>query len=207
MGEAPVFYFDLASPYSYLAAFRLARILPAAPVWQPVWMAPILAAAGREWRRPAEEVRERQAGIERRAAGYGMPPWRWPEPYLAGRRLGVEAPPINALAVMRLATYAHDAGVGEAFARRAYHLAFGEGHDITTVDERVIETAVACGLDEGAARAAPADPDVKQALREATDAVVARGVKGLPTVAVGDALFWGDDRLEDAAAALSGASA
>ena len=36
----------------------------------------------------------------------------------------------------------------------------------------------------------------------ATDAAIARGVTGVPTVAVGDALFWGDDRLEDAAAAL-----
>jgi hypothetical protein len=27
-------------------------------------------------------------------------------------------------------------------------------------------------------------------------------VFGVPTVAVGDALFWGDDRLEEAAAAL-----
>jgi 2-hydroxychromene-2-carboxylate isomerase len=132
-----------------------------------------------------------------------MPPWRWPAPYLAGRRLGVEAPPINSLAVMRLATLAHRAGVGETFAQRAYHLAFGEGHEITSVDDRVIEAAVACGLEEGEARAAPADAGVKQALREATDAAVARGVAGLPTVAVGDELFWGDDRLEDAAVALS----
>ena len=44
------------------------------------------------------------------------------------------------------------------------------------------------------------DPAVKIALREATEAAHARGLFGVPTVAVGDELFWGDDRLEDAAA-------
>jgi 2-hydroxychromene-2-carboxylate isomerase len=41
---------------------------------------------------------------------------------------------------------------------------------------------------------------LKQATREAYD----RGVRGVPSVAVGDQVFWGDDRLEEAAAALGG---
>ena len=44
------------------------------------------------------------------------------------------------------------------------------------------------------------DPQIKRPLREATEAAHARGVFGVPTVAVGDELFWGDDRLEAAAA-------
>ena len=44
------------------------------------------------------------------------------------------------------------------------------------------------------------DPGIKAALREATEAAYERGVFGVPTVAVGEELFWGDDRLEDAAA-------
>jgi 2-hydroxychromene-2-carboxylate isomerase len=43
---------------------------------------------------------------------------------------------------------------------------------------------------------------VKDALRAATDEAIALGVPGVPTVAVGERLFWGDDALEDAAAAL-----
>jgi 2-hydroxychromene-2-carboxylate isomerase len=43
---------------------------------------------------------------------------------------------------------------------------------------------------------------VKQALRAATDAAHARGVIGVPTFAVRDELFWGDDRLPDVAAHL-----
>ncbi len=206
MEQHPVFYYDLASPYAYLAAFRLDRVLPVAPAWQPVWMGPILAAAGREWRRPAEEARQRQAEVERRAAAYGVPPWRWPQKYLDGREHGVDMEPINTLAVMRLATFAKQAGVGEEFARRAYHLAFGEGHDLTIVDERVIAAAASCGLDAGDARAAIDDPQIKQALRDATEAASARGVAGMPTVAVGHELFWGDDQLEEAAAILSAAA-
>jgi 2-hydroxychromene-2-carboxylate isomerase len=44
---------------------------------------------------------------------------------------------------------------------------------------------------------------VKDALRKATDEAIALGVVGVPTVAIGSRLFWGDDRLEEAAAALA----
>jgi 2-hydroxychromene-2-carboxylate isomerase len=47
--------------------------------------------------------------------------------------------------------------------------------------------------------------EVKAALRAANDEAVARGVCGVPTFCVGATLFWGDDRLE-AAAALAGRS-
>ena len=42
---------------------------------------------------------------------------------------------------------------------------------------------------------------VKDRLRAATDEAYERGVRGVPSVAVGDEVFWGDDRLEEAAAA------
>jgi 2-hydroxychromene-2-carboxylate isomerase len=49
---------------------------------------------------------------------------------------------------------------------------------------------------------AAGDPTVKTALREATDAAHECGVFGVPTIAIGEELFWGDDRLLDAAARL-----
>ena len=42
--------------------------------------------------------------------------------------------------------------------------------------------------------------EIKQALRAATDDAAALGVIGVPTIAIDGELFWGDDRLEDAAA-------
>jgi 2-hydroxychromene-2-carboxylate isomerase len=46
---------------------------------------------------------------------------------------------------------------------------------------------------------------VKDGLKKATNEAIERGVVGVPTIAVGDQLFWGDDKLEDAAAALAAA--
>lgn len=199
--DAPIFYYDLVSPYSRLAALRVDRVLPVTPRWQPVWLAPIFAASGR--RIPSfEEGKARRADVVRRAARYGLPEWRWPpvyEPANEDEHARWQAP--NSLAVMRLATFAHQAGVGEDFARGVFDLAFGEGRDVTTVDDAVIRVATGCGLSAEEARAAPSAPEIKQALRAATEQAMERGVIGVPTVAVGDQLFWGDDRLEDAAAA------
>ena len=44
-----------------------------------------------------------------------------------------------------------------------------------------------------------ADPDVKDALRRNTDEAIARGVFGVPTLAMGDELFWGADATQMAA--------
>ena len=63
--------------------------------------------------------------------------------------------------------------------------------------------AEAAGLDRADAQEALADLSVKDELRDATDAAHARGVFGVPTVEVQGELFWGDDRLEEAAAALA----
>ena len=47
---------------------------------------------------------------------------------------------------------------------------------------------------------------VKDRLRQATDEALERGIVGVPTISVGDELFWGDDRLEEAAEAAEAAS-
>ena len=44
-----------------------------------------------------------------------------------------------------------------------------------------------------------ADPEVKDALRRNTDEAIARGVFGVPTLVVGDELFWGIDATQMAA--------
>src|SRR4051794_37869872 len=152
-GSQPVFFYDLSSPYAYLAAYRVNDVLPVATRWQPVWIWPIVAAAGREWRRTGEETLARQMEVERRAADYGMPALRWPDKYLSGRELGMDAEPVNTLAVMRLATFADRAGVGQEFARRAYHLAFAEGHDISAGGDAGIGGGGGGGLGARAARA------------------------------------------------------
>ena len=71
----------------------------------------------------------------------------------------------------------------------------------------MIASAQRAGLDPAAIRAAADDPEIKHALRAATDAAYDLGVFGVPTIAIGPDVFWGDDRLEDAAVRLEEVSA
>jgi 2-hydroxychromene-2-carboxylate isomerase len=161
--------------------------------WRPVSLGGLFKATGRSsW--SLESPEHRCAGIaevERRARLYGLPLVRWPDPW-----------PSNYLSAMRVATYAFREGRGREFTLRAFRLAFQEGEDLA-IPEHVLQAAVEAGLDRRAAEEAMRDPDVKLALRAATDAAHELGVFGVPTIAIGEELFWGDDRLDDAAA-LSG---
>ncbi|HEV3047541.1 MAG TPA: DsbA family protein [Solirubrobacteraceae bacterium] len=195
---AATFYFDVGSPYAYLAAERLALVLPGPVRWQPISLGAIFKATGRSsW--ALGDYRRRQAGmaeIERRARLYGLPPIHWPDPW-----------PTNYLMAMRAATHAFAAGRGQQFTMQALRDAFQRGRDLS-IPAHVLDAAASAGLDPAETQAATQDPAVKLALREATDAARELGVIGVPTVAVplrgrcGRELFWGDDRLEDAAARL-----
>jgi 2-hydroxychromene-2-carboxylate isomerase len=187
------FHYDLMSPYAYLAAERLDRVLPAPATWQPVLLGGLFKLTGRSsWALGDYERRRRgMAEIERRADAYGLPPLRWPDPW-----------PSSSLAAMRVAVQARRAGREREFVAAAFRAAFVEGQDLGEL-RHVLAAAEAAGLDPGEAEAAVGDTSVKRELRDQTDAAHARGVFGVPTVAVGDELFWGDDRLEDAAAAMA----
>jgi 2-hydroxychromene-2-carboxylate isomerase len=187
-----VFSFDLGSPYAYLATERVAAgILGVEPVLEPVLLGAIFGYRGHgSWSQT--DARAANLGeIERRARSYGLPPFAWPEGW-----------PGDGLAAMRAATWAQERGAGLAFARAAYRRAFVDG-DALSVDV-LAEAAAGAGLDGDELRAAIASREIKARLRATTDAAYAVGVHGVPTVRVGDALFYGDDRLEEAAAAVRG---
>jgi 2-hydroxychromene-2-carboxylate isomerase len=183
------FYFDLGSPFAYLTAERLEKHLPGPIAWQPVLLGGIFKLNGRSsWALgDAERRKAGMADVERRAREYGLSPLRWPDPW-----------PSDYLFAMRVATYAfHVDERGREFALQAFRAAFQEGWDLN-ISERVLDVAAAAGIDRQTATEAAGDPTVKAALRSATDAAHARGVFGVPTLAVGEELFWGDDRLVDA---------
>jgi 2-hydroxychromene-2-carboxylate isomerase len=188
------FYFDLGSPYAYLAAERLDTLLPEPVEWQPILLGGLFKRAGRSsW--ALGHYRRRQAGmaeIEQRARRYGLPAIHWPDPW-----------PTDYLVAMRAATFAFASGRGHEFSRQAFRDAFQRGHELS-IATHVLDAAEQAGLDRPAVEAAVRDPQIKQTLRGATDAAHELGVFGVPTIAIGDELFWGDDRLEDAAAHLAG---
>jgi 2-hydroxychromene-2-carboxylate isomerase len=187
---AATFYFDLGSPYAYLAASRIDELFAEPVKWQPVSLGALFKLTGRSsWSLGDEQRRRRgMTEVERRAQAYGLPPLRWPDPW-----------PGNYLTAMRAAVYAQRMGRLREFADSAYAAGFQRGKDLS-VAANVLAAAGEAGLDEREVEQAVADPAIKLALREATGAARELGVYGVPTVAIGGALFWGDDRLERAAA-------
>jgi 2-hydroxychromene-2-carboxylate isomerase len=173
-----------------LTAERLQRVLPVVPVWQPILLGGIWKqSGGRSWG-VTDEREAGQAEVERRAERYGLMPVRWPEGW-----------PNNTLKAMRAAVFAQSIGRAVAFSLAAFRQAFAGGKDLSDVDN-VLIAAAACELHPNAILKALETQSVKDKLREATEQAYDRGVRGVPTIAVGDQLFWGDDRLEEAASAL-----
>ncbi|MFT3866676.1 MAG: DsbA family protein [Solirubrobacterales bacterium] len=198
MPERAVFYYDLASPYAYLAAERISGLFTAAGLEQPEWQPILLGGLFKRFDRGSWALTEARAEgiaeVERRAAAYGLPKIVWPDPW-----------PANSLTAMRVATFAKQTGRAVSFSLAAFRQAFAAGKDLGDPDNVMI-AAAACELHPRALDSAIKTKGVKDALREATDAAGDAGVFGVPAVRVGEEVFWGDDRLEDAveAAATSG---
>jgi 2-hydroxychromene-2-carboxylate isomerase len=180
------FYFAAMSPYSWLAAERIDELLPSAR-WRPVTAAFIFKAAGRTSWGLTEQRAGGIADSERRAEQYGLAPIRWPDPW-----------PTSDVDVARAMIWAGHRDALKAYALAAMRLCFREAR-VLSEPATLTEAAARCGLDGDQLLAAIGDSAIKAELRAATDAASARGVFGVPTFAVGEALLWGDDRLEEAA--------
>jgi 2-hydroxychromene-2-carboxylate isomerase len=195
VSDAAVFYYDLGSPYAYLTGERIASVFEAAGAepaeWQPILLGGLFKRFGRSsW----GQGPDRDAGMrecERRAQAYGLPPIRWPEPW-----------PGDMLVAMRTATFAKQLGRTVSFSLAAFRQQFAAGRDLGNPDN-VFIAAASSELHPRALETAVATAGVKGALREATDRAGDLGVFGVPTVVVGGEVFWGDDRLEEAAVAAA----
>jgi 2-hydroxychromene-2-carboxylate isomerase len=175
------FYFDLASPWTYLAAERVDRRVGGV-LWRPA-SAEVLGrgprAAGRE---PARRA------AERRAADLRMP-LVWPE-----------NGPGRTRAAMRVATLAVERDRAAAFVLAAGRLAFCGGYDLDE-PEILAEAAAAAGLGLDEALSAAADVRRDAPPEAAALSLLRRGADELPALVVGRALYCGERRLEAAAAA------
>lgn len=190
----PVFYYDFSSPYAYLGAWRVDEILPIRPEWRPIAFGVIVRRIGK---RPWSFNEDRNADFDelaRRAAERGLPEVRYPDGW-----------PVEtySLTPLRAAVVASEEGQDRlrAVTRELYRTAFVDGRHLADV-EAVLDAAERAGMDRGRVGEAIKSTEVKERLRAQTDGAVERGVTGVPTVAIGERLFWGDDRLEEAAEAL-----
>jgi 2-hydroxychromene-2-carboxylate isomerase len=189
----PVFFYDLGSPYAYLAAERVNAVFgeagAEAPEWQPILLGGLFQRFGRDsWANgPDREAGLRE--VERRASAYGLPPIAWPDPF-----------PGNTLYAMRVATFAKEIARTVSFSLAAFRQAFAAGRDLSEPDN-VLLAAAASEMHPRAIEGAVRRDSIKTALRDATDRAGDLGVFGVPSVVVGEEVFWGDDRLEEAAEA------
>jgi 2-hydroxychromene-2-carboxylate isomerase len=194
------FYYDFSSPYSYLAAERISGLFAEAgaeqPEWQPISFGHVLQTTGRRpWSLPPEGPDpDHLTEINRRAAERGLPELVYPQGW-----------PVDnySLNPTRAAIYAKESGRVVSFSLACFRQVFAGGSDMSDVDN-VLIAAAACELHPNAVLKGIETRSVKDKLRAATDDALALGLEGIPTIAVGDELFWGDDRLEEAAKAASG---
>jgi 2-hydroxychromene-2-carboxylate isomerase len=189
-GERATFYFDLGSPYAYLTAERISGLFTDAELEQPEWQPILLGGLFQRFERDSwangPGRKEGMVEVKRRAAEYGLAPLVWPEPW-----------PGNMLFAMRVATFAKQTGRCFSFALAAFRQAFAAGRDLSEHDN-VLIAAAACELHPNAVGKACGTESVKRALIDATERAADRGVIGVPSIAVGEQVFWGDDRLEEA---------
>lgn len=195
MAGRATFYYDLSSPYAYLAAERISGVFSAAgaeqPVWQPIAFGFVLKESGRvPWSlQPGGPEPDDLAEIQRRAAQRGLPEVVYPEGWPAQS---------YSLPAIRAAVFAKEAGRVVSYSLAAFRQAFAAGRRLDDLDNVVI-AAAASELHPRAVLKGIETRSVKEGLKDATEEALGLGVVGIPTVAVGRELFWGDDRLEQAA--------
>jgi 2-hydroxychromene-2-carboxylate isomerase len=181
----PVFYFGAMSPYSWFAAERIEGLLPEAR-WRGVLAGAVFKANDRtSW----GLTDRREAGIadcEQRAAQHGLGPIVWPDPW-----------PTSDLLVARAMTFADSLGRLKPYALAAMRLCFLEGRDLGE-PEVVLQAAARSGLNPRELEQAIAGQAVKDALRDLTAEAIDAGVFGVPSIVIGEELYWGDDSLERA---------
>lgn len=187
------FWFDLASTYTYLAAFRVEPLAAAAGVevrWRPFSLGPIFAQQGwttSPFNLQADKGRYMWRDLERLAVDYGLP-WRRPSEF-----------PRNSIPALRLAVRAAARGFGGDWARAVLRANFAEDRDIAA-PAVLDELCAALGYDGPTLRAEAESPAHKPGLRAATEEARALGIFGAPMIVAAGELFWGNDRLEQAIA-------
>lgn len=175
-------YFDFISPFAYLQSEQFGLLGKVRIRYRPVLLAGLLQA--HDHKGPAEIARKR-------VFTYRFAVWQ-------ARRLGIafKMPPehpFNPLPLLRLAL-ACDCTPDAV--HRIFRFVWRDGR----MPDLPIEWAeLVADLRLPDAQARIADPDVKDALRRNTDEAIARGVFGVPTLAIGDELFWGADATQMAA--------
>ncbi|SEU33618.1 2-hydroxychromene-2-carboxylate isomerase [Stigmatella erecta] len=187
MAKTLEFFFDYASPYSYLASAQveaLAARTGAELRWRPFLLGAVFKATGNQSpvTNPAK-ARYLLKDLADWARLLGLPDFRMPDSF-----------PTNSLQAGRLGLVAAEQGLIVPFSHAAYRAAFAEGKNLA--DPAVLtEVARAAGLEPEKVLARIENQEIKDALKRNTEEAIARGAFGAPTFFVGEDMFFGNDRL------------
>lgn len=189
------FFFDFISPYAYLAWKRLPAICArhnAELRLKPVLFAGLLGHWGHLG--PAEIPPKRE--------------WLFKDVlrFAAKHQIEFSLPkfhPFNPLTALRLALPEVSGAQQETVVAAIWEAGWGRGGDLGAPEELrgALDRA---GLDGASLLEKTKEPAVKEALRKNTEEAIRRGVFGVPTMMVGEELFWGSDRLDDLSLFLEG---
>ena len=187
MDDTIAFYFDFISPFSYLAYQRLPAIAARYRLRLSCRVinlaeAKLLAGnTGPTSRSQPLKRRYNQADKDRWARRYGVPIVN-PTSYGPDR-------------LNKGTFFAEDRGQTDAYVAHAWRKVWGEGGDMA--GEAILrDVARHCGWDESAFLAFTQSPAADQRYKEATRAAHERGLFGVPTMLIGDEMWWGNDRLD-----------
>lgn len=190
MSGSPIdFYYDVSSPYSYLAACRADEL--AERTGRPVrWRAFLLGGVFKLAQNTMPAASPAKAAyllddLKREAARIGVPFNFHPDF------------PVNSLHLQRacLAAERRDPALGEAVARELFRAMWVD--NVAQLDISGFGAAIArAGADPNDLFAAAQEPSNKEALKAATSEAVSRGCFGAPSFLVDGALFWGHDRID-----------
>jgi 2-hydroxychromene-2-carboxylate isomerase len=185
------FWFEFASTYSYLSIMRIEDVAAARDVniiWKPFLLGPIFQSFGwttSPFLQQPQKGRYMWRDLERRAEKYGLA-FKQPSAFPQASTLPA-----------RVAILAADLPWMGTYCRRVATQNFVENLGIN--EEANVLRALDGLVAKPSAFLAVALSDLKKPLlREQTQEAQQRGIFGAPTFTVGDELFWGDDRLEDA---------
>lgn len=190
------FWFEFGSNYSYLSVMRIEEAATRLQVpirWKPFLLGPIFRTFG--WDTSPFVLQKAKGAyvwkdMARECHKLGLP-WVRPTTF-----------PRAALLPMRVALVGAEQPWIGAYCRRIMTLNFAEDRAIDAPDV-VAEVLDRLGLPAGQIiDVAQSEPN-KLRLREQTETARARGIFGAPTFFVGDEMYWGNDRLDDALACAS----
>jgi 2-hydroxychromene-2-carboxylate isomerase len=189
------FFFDLLSPFSYLASTQVEAVCArtgATLVWRPFLLGAVFKAT--ENASPLNNPHKAAylwKDLERWADHYGIPRLTFPSEF-----------PFRVVDADRLVLVAGEHGKGGAFARAAFNAIWADGKDLSK-PEQLGEILRSVEIDPAPALERAGAIEIKDALKRNGEEAVARGAFGAPTFFVGDELFLGNDRLAFVERALS----